>query len=66
MSEHTRAAGMIARYEIRCQHMDCKQANACGTPNRRECAHEARRAGYRYIRGAWYCPEHANERRPNE
>lgn len=64
MSDLTRAAGMIARYEIRCQHMACKHTSNIGTVSRREAADNARRAGYRYIRGAWYCPQHANERRP--
>lgn len=65
MSDLTRAAGMIARYEVRCQAMDCEYTSI-GAVSRREAADNARRAGYRYIRGAWYCPQHANERRPNE
>lgn len=57
MSEYTREAGMIARYEIQCQSMSCKKTHALGSTNRRECAYEARRAGWQCIRGAWYCAE---------
>lgn len=63
MSEYTRDAGMICCYEIRCQSMSCDRTHAVGATDRRACAYEARRAGWQYIRGAWYCPAHAKERR---
>lgn len=66
MSEYTREAGMIARYEIQCQTASCRQSHYLGSTGRRECACEARRQGWRYIRGAWYCAKCANERRQNE
>lgn len=63
MSEYTRDAGMICRYEIICQSMSCRQSHYIGTTDRRTCASEARRAGWQYIRGAWYCAKCSNERR---
>lgn len=66
MSEYTREAGMIARYEIRCQGMKCPHTSNIAVTSRREAADNARRSGWRYIRGAWYCVRCANERRPNE
>ena len=64
MSEYTREAGMVCRYEIQCQSMSCKQSHYLGATSRRACAYEARAAGWRYIRGAWYCAKHAEEQHP--
>lgn len=64
MSDLTREAGMIARYEIQCQSMSCRQSHYLGSTSRRECAYEARRAGWQYIRGAWYCAGCAKGARP--
>ena len=64
MSEYTRDAGMITRYEIQCQTMSCRHAHYFGTTDKHACAREARRSGWRYINRAWYCEECANERMP--
>ena len=55
---------MVCRYEIQCQSMSCRQSHYLGSTSRRECAYEARAAGWRYIRGAWYCAKHAEEQHP--
>ena len=64
MSEYTRDAGMITRYEIQCQTMSCRRSHYFGTTDKHACAREARRSGWRYINGAWHCEECANERMP--